>query len=215
MQLDSKLRYSFQNISNHHSRVALETIQHMTSAQLADSHDTVIINIPLNPAIPGSVVFSHNRLLDISTVELTWLPTSIQATHIQLDHIGIRRGGMVSMPAWCAWLSLDTPYVFVPDKIFEVLLQATKPFPNQNPEGEMVVDCDSMRIFPNIVFGLDGEDGEEIIVKPEQYIMEIEERKCVLLARSRRNGMMKMGWAAIRGREFVVDRSRVRMGFGN
>jgi hypothetical protein len=168
----------------------------------------VTISIPLDPSAAASVTFSHAPHADDAS-PLMWFPTT---RAIELDHIGIRKGGMISAPAWSTWLALETPYVLLPTDVFSVLLQAAK---TTAVRGYMV-DCGVVGILPDIVFGLDADDDEEaqeLVVKPEQYVMEIEEGLCVLLARSSRGSMERLGWAAVRGRALVLDRSRGMMGF--
>jgi hypothetical protein len=208
LQFDTNLHYTFPAFPENST---LEALQQVTKISSVYAHDTVTIAIPLDPTATGSVTFSHDTDLDISS-PLTWLPTT---TSIGLDHIGIRKGGMISKPVWFAKLSLETPYIMLPKEIFDVLLQAARTTPVRG----YVVDCDVVAILPDLVFGLDSEDEEgeagEIVVRPEQYVMEIEKGMCVLLARSSGDGMEGLGWAAIRGREFVLDRSRGMMGFGS
>jgi hypothetical protein len=144
---------------------------------------------------------------------MVWLDTDVLAAGISLDHIGIRKGGMITMPTWSTSLSLDTPFISLPANIFDVLMQAA----HTSLENELVLDCSLIPILPDLVFGLDVEDGralegEEIVVTPEQYVMKTEAGTCVLLARSH-GGLQRLGWAAIRGREFVIDLTGRRMGF--
>jgi hypothetical protein len=176
------------------------------------SISTLIIDIPLDTTNPGSITLSHNAstLLD----GVSWLPS---ASHIELDNVGIRKGGMITMPATSAMLSLGTPFISLPDGLFYILLQAA----NTSPEQKFVVNCEAVLILPDLVFGLladedEDEDleAEEFIVTPQQYVMADEDGKCVLLARSAGEGPIEMGWAAIRGRQSVLNLAAGRMGFG-
>jgi saccharopepsin len=172
----------------------------------------LIIDIPLESAKSGSVSFSHNTstLLD----DVWWLPS---ASHIELDNVGIRKGGMITMPVTKALLSLGTPYISLPDGLFYILLQAA----NTSSKQKFVVNCEAVLVLPDLVFGLavdeDGDEDskpEEIVVTPQQYVMAGENGKCMLLARSAGEGPIEMGWAAIRGRKFVLNLAAGRMGFG-
>jgi hypothetical protein len=204
-QLDANLHYTF---PAYPSNSTLEALQHTTDYPSIYAHDTVTITIPLDRSAAASVTFSHDTRTDDAS-PLIWLPTT---RAIELDHIGIRKGGMVSAPAWSTWLALETPYILLPTDVFAVLLQATK---TTAVRGYMV-DCGIVGILPDIVFGLDTEDGDEaqeLVVRPEQYVMEIEEGLCVLLARGSGGSMERLGWAAVRGRALVLDRSRGMMAF--
>jgi hypothetical protein len=147
---------------------------------------------------------------------------------------------MISMPAQYATIDLSTPYIHVPKGIWDVLLLATNT-EQQARDGEEVlyVDCGALDIFPDLVFEVepsdyamvekmkedDGDDyeeddhGEELIVRPEQYVLQTAEGKCMLLAREagfcldgRRTATL--GWAAVRGRDVVVNWRERRIGFG-
>jgi hypothetical protein len=164
-------------------------------------------------------VFTHNvtsaNAAAVETSPMVWLRTYGLAADISLDHVGIRKGGMITMPTSSTWLSLETPYISLPANIFDVLMQAA----HTSLEEDLVVDCGLISILPELVFGLDIEndrtlEGEEIVVTPDQYVMKTEAGTCFLLARSH-DGLQRLGWAAIRGRQFVIDLTNRRMGFGS
>ncbi|KAH7089841.1 hypothetical protein FB567DRAFT_310902 [Paraphoma chrysanthemicola] len=222
LKLDDQLHYSFDPTSTVVRAGSLEALQSEYNNALPDSTRTVTINIPIDASRSGSVVFSHAQDQSGSRdpESSVWFFSGERYSNIPLDDIGIRKGGMVGMPAVSASLTLETPYIHLPADIFAILLQAT----HTSSEQDFVADCGSLDIFPDLVFGLrprdveDDEEREEIIVTPEQYIMRTKAGKCFLLVRSaeeRANGRedASLGWAAIRGRSFVLDRSRHRMGF--
>lgn len=215
-QLDDSLRYSFPSTTGDPNPVALDTLREVARYSSKTSLASITINIPLDLAKAGSAAFTHNVTSmttpagDVSPK--VWLRTNVLATDIDLDHIGIRKGGMITMPARSTWLSLDTPYISLPKNIFDVLLQAA----NTSLEQDLVVDCDVVSILPDLVFALNIEtdrtlEGDEIVVTPNQYVMETEAGRCVILARSH-SGLQELGWAAIRGKEFVIDLTGRRMG---
>jgi len=213
-QLDENMQYSFPSTSGKSDVVALDSLQEVAHLEATTPFSFITINVPLDLKTSGSVIFSHNASSESDLLEdKVWLRTSVLAATIPLDHIGIRKGGMVAMLTNSAWFSLDTPYMSLPGSIFNVLLQAA----NTSSEQDFVLDCDTVSILPDLVFGLNPDHswtvaGDEIVVTPEQYVMEIEAGKCVLLVR-RRRGVQKLGWAALRGREFVMDLAGQRMGF--
>jgi hypothetical protein len=109
----------------------------------------------------------------------------------------------------------------------------------QARDGEEVlhVDCGALNIFPDLVFGFqqescgdedeeemdedndEEEDGVELVITPQQYVLQTTEGKCMLLARNADSyeddrGTIRLGWAAVRGREVVLDRRGGRVGFG-
>jgi hypothetical protein len=164
---------------------------------------TTITELPLDSTLPGTLTYSPNTLSQINDLSCaTFFPS---ASHIELQHVGIRKGGMISMPASSAYLSLDEPFVVLPDGIFNVVLQAAR----TSREQHYVVDCAATAIMPDIVFGLkvdeDVEEQEEVVITPDQYVLEIEEDKCVLLARNSTRGKIGMGWSAVRGRRVVSE----------
>jgi hypothetical protein len=195
--------------------VALDTLQEVAHLRSTTSFSSITVNVPLDLATSGSVAFGHNVSSGRTHMDNTiGLRTNVLAAHVSLDHIGIRRGDMITIPADSMWLSLDTPYISLPNSIFGVLLQAA----STSPEQDFVLGCEAISILPDLVFGLNTDDdrvlqGDEIVVTPEQYVMETEAGKCVLLVRSHR-GLQNLGWAAIRGREFVIDLAGERMSFG-
>jgi hypothetical protein len=164
---------------------------------------TTITELPLDSTLPGTLTYSPDTLSQIDDLSCaTFFPS---ASHFDLQHVGIRKGGMISMPASSAYLSLDEPYIVLPDGIFNVVLQAARTSREQN----FMVDCEATAIMPDIVFGLkvdeDVEEQEEVVITPDQYVLEIEEDKCVLLARNSTRGKIGMGWAAVRGRRVVSE----------
>ena len=215
----------------------------------------ITINIPLNSSLKGTATFSSTRqaaLWSQFTDRFTWTPQlplhtlSMLGARIPILDIGIRKDGMLTMPAQSATLDLSTPYIYVPKGIWDVLLLATTT-EQQARDGEEVlyVDCGALSVFPDLVFGMapsecesgeemaddDDDDGEddydeeeedygELVITPEQYVLQTSEGKCMLLARNADShpsvpGTVSLGWAAVRGREVILDRHVGRIGFGS
>jgi saccharopepsin len=184
-----------------------------------------------------------------STDQFTWTKQqqrlhseSTLGADIPLLDIAIRKGGMITMPAETATLDLSTPYIHVPKGIWDILLLATTTEQQASQGADVLyVDCGALTVFPDLVFGIeqrsyreeadeaedpDEEDGEdedegygELVITPEQYILQTTDRKCMLLAKNadlchEERGVVKLGWAAVRGREVVLDRRGGRVGFG-
>lgn len=153
-----------------------------------------------------------------------WVDTLVPGEDVPITHVGIRKGAMVSMDAYRTSLALDTPYISLPNEIYDILIQATSPAPHQHSTGyDDVVDCSLMGRFPDLVLGLqadfddDDEDDEdveiqEIVITPEQYILRTDEGQCVLLVQQDRAKIV-LGWAAVRGRDVVLDWVNKRTGF--
>jgi hypothetical protein len=210
-QLDQNLHYTFPS-PDKDGDVALQDIGAYGRTAMGSMH-TIIIDMLLDSANQGSITFSHNASTKLDVT--SWLPSAL---HVELDNVGIRKGGMITMPATSALLQLGTPHISLPDGLFYILLQAA----DTSAEKKFVVDCEAVSILPDLVFGLaadededDDFEPEEIVVAPQQYIMEDKTGQCTLLARSAGEGPIEMGWAAFRGRRFVLDLARGRMGFGN
>jgi hypothetical protein len=138
---------------------------------------SIDINLPLDSEVAGSISFSANASDRGS--EAIWVPS---ASHIEIEHVGIRQGGMISMPASSALLSLDTAFITLPHEVFDILLQAAQ----TSEKDEFVVDCGAISILPDLVFGLIVPDEdvegyfypEELIVSPIQYVLEVEKGNC-------------------------------------
>ncbi|KAH8717002.1 hypothetical protein GQ44DRAFT_688513 [Phaeosphaeriaceae sp. PMI808] len=215
--LGNNLRYTFESVWSDAGSVGLHALQGTASYASPAPSPIVIIDVPLNPADTGSVTFKNTKsTYQNVTSSLTWLPIGVLARFIQLDHVGIRKGDMLSMPAAFTRLALETPHIYLHKSMFNVLLQATQ----TSRDRDFVVDCASLSTFPDLVFALNGHDidvegtKDEIVITPEQYIVEIE-GECILLARGAERGQQRLGWAAIRGRQLVFDWRAGKMGFGN
>jgi len=230
-QLNKNLHYEFSETPLLPSRTHLEHLQnpaiiHATS----NGHSAITINIPLDASIPGSVIFTSlaSKPRPQSTSRFVWFDQDGWSTlggHIPLLDVGVRRGGMITTQAESARLHLSTPYMYVPKGIWDVLVLATKPQESRRHGDELTVDCEAQSIFPDLVFGLDdgremreGEEEmvDELVVTPAQYILQTEDGRCMLLARSaeasRDHGVV-LGWAAMRGRGVVLDWPGRRIGF--
>jgi hypothetical protein len=125
---------------------------------------------------------------------------------------------MIVLDADAAVLDLESPYINIPQGVWDVLVLATQP---EEKGGEFFVKCGDGGRFPELVFGLDGDEEEEVVqefvVKPEQYMLQTEEEgRCALLVRKAEESCHEdgivLGWSAIRGREFVVDFAGGRIG---
>ncbi|OAL46906.1 hypothetical protein IQ07DRAFT_602972 [Pyrenochaeta sp. DS3sAY3a] len=232
LQMDENRQWAFRTDQNSDKVFPLQTLQDASrhrSSHLA--HHTVSIHIPLDQSHPASIEFTMhptNAQDPLSAFSDTlWVKSKHLGRGIRILEAGIRKGGMVSMPAFTAQLALDTPFIFIPTELYNIVLQATAASPSLLPYGDMYVDCPSLPRFPDIVLGLEpdaeeaGSDAsggvDEIVVTPEQYIMEVESGKCVLLVREMERRKVSegivLGWAALRGSEVVLDWERERLGF--
>jgi saccharopepsin len=162
---------------------------------------------------------------------MSWVTTQDDGfslgSHIPILDIGIRKGGMITMDAEMLRLDLGSAYTHVPRGVWDVLFLASQP--QEMGEGDLVVECEERDRFPDLVFGLDGErahchdddeeeeEVDELVVRPEQYVMQTEEGNCVLLVRNVEHcddGGIVLGWATMRGRDLVLDWDEGRVGFG-
>ncbi|KAI4635212.1 uncharacterized protein J4E87_000162 [Alternaria ethzedia] len=256
LTLDQNLHYNFAASDDDFTRTRLDQLQGPLAEygieEVADH--AITINIPLNSSLKGTATFSSTRqaaLWSQFTDRFTWTPQlplhtlSMLGARIPILDIGIRKDGMLTMPAKSATLDLSTPYIYVPKGIWDVLLLATTT-EQQARDGEEVlyVDCGALSVFPDLVFGMapsecgsgeeiadDDDDGEEdydeeeedygeLVITPEQYVLQTSEGKCMLLARNADShpsvpGTVSLGWAAVRGREVILDRHVGRIGFGS
>lgn len=215
--------YTFESSLDGTRILSSTTLQDIQSyGDIISLPQNAVITIPLEPTLPGVIML--NSLLQQET---KWMYTAVPGENIGITHVGIRRGGMVSMDAHATRLALDTPYIALPGEMYDVLVQATKPVPHQHSTGyDDVVDCSRMEIFPDIVLGLEPETDEEeedddtirgeIVITPDQYVLETEEGQCILLAKRAYHQSREevvLGWAAVRGRSVVLDWVNERTGF--
>jgi hypothetical protein len=196
-----------------------------------DFHPHAIsIYIPLDPKFPGtmSLIPTTPESFQYTSSQLNWIDTKTPGDDMPISHVGIRKGGSISAEAYDVRLALETPYISIPSDIYDVLVLATNPKPEQSSFGyDDVVDCNNIGRFPDLFIGLDPEEetpseesaeveDREIVITPSQYIMESEPGRCVLLAKRayyRDSEEVVLGWAAIRGRHVVLDWINERTGF--
>jgi hypothetical protein len=230
-QLNDRRTYTFES--------ALDGVKLLSSRAIADIESyheinsypqTALIKVPLDASKPGSMV--------LGTVESTsarlqqdfdWIDTLLPGEQMPITHIGIRKGAMVAKDTYSTRLALETPFISLPGEIYDILVQATNPTPHQHGDGyDDVVNCSALDRYPDLVLGLEpeteegGDDEEEIeerelVITPKQYVLETEEGRCILLAqRAHQRGREEvvLGWAAVRGRDLLLDWINERTGFG-
>ncbi|CAE7186644.1 hypothetical protein CFE70_006482 [Pyrenophora teres f. teres 0-1] len=231
LTLNRKLHYKFSDTTLLPSRTHLEHLQNPAIIHATgNDHSTITINIPLDASIPGSVIFNSpvSKPWPHSPSHFVWFEQDEWNTlgdHLPLLDIGVRKGGMITTEIKSARLDLSTPYIHVPKGIWDVLVLATKPEESVRHDEELTVDCEAQGIYPDLVFGLDGEKEmreeeeevvDELVITPAQYVLQTEEGRCVLLARSAESSYdqgVVLGWAAMRGRGVVLDWPGWKIGF--
>jgi saccharopepsin len=231
-QLNSNLQYTFPSTASSPDLTPLNALQHLSSYSSSSSRSIISVNIPLDPSIPGSASFSQPspKRWPQSISCLSWVTTQDNGfrlgSHIPLLGVGIRKGGMITMDADSMRLNLGSAYTHVPRGVWDVLVLASQP--QETGEGDLVVECEEIDRFPDLVFGLDSErvhchedeedeEVDELVVRPEQYVLQTEEGKCVLLVRNAEHcddGGIVLGWATMRERDLVLDWDEGRVGFG-
>jgi saccharopepsin len=146
---------------------------------------------------------------------------------IPLFSAGVRKGDMLSMSVESAVLDFGTPFITLPAGLWDVLVLATRPVlrPRGGGLGHrgdalMSVECAARSRFPDLVFGISGDNGEEeLVVRPEQYVLQREGGECILLVkgaeeRDEEDVVVGLGWAVGRGRQVVFDWEEGRIGLG-
>lgn len=230
VQLSDEGVYSFKSTLNGVQQLSSKAIEGIESYHEINSRpQAVLINIPLDSShlgsmFPGSVTSTNIRVQQ----EIEWIDTLTPGENMPITHVGIRKGAMVSMDAYRTRLALETPYISLPGEIYDILVQATNPTPFGHGNGyDNVVDCDGLERYPDLVLGLepktdeeeDDEDIEdrELAITPKQYVLKTGEGQCILLvqrAYQRGREEVVLGWAAVRGRDVVLDWVNERTGFG-
>lgn len=231
-QLNDGRTYVFESAIDGIRALSSKAFSDIESYRKFNSHpQTALVNIPVNASKTGSMILgtveSTNARLQQN---LNWLDTSMPGEHIPITYIGIRKGAMVSKDTYATRLALETPYIFLPGEIYDILLQATNPTPHQHGNGyDDVVDCSALDSYPDLVLGLEleieenGDDEEsaeerELVITPKQYVLETDADRCILLvqrAYQRGREEVVLGWSAVRGRDLVLDWINERTGFGS
>ncbi|KAH6638903.1 hypothetical protein C7974DRAFT_387502 [Boeremia exigua] len=212
--------YTFESALDGTRQLSLKAIAEIESYREINSRpQSALINIPLDPRQSGAIVLGSAATNNVRVQQYTeWTDTLVPGEDVPATYIGVRRGGMVSMDAYVTRLALDTPYISIPGEMYDVLIQATNPTPQQYvTDYDSVVDCSQVARYPDLVLGLQSideadEDGE-MVITPEQYILRTEEGQCVLLVQRGRAEIV-LGWAAVRGKDVVLDWVNERTGFG-
>lgn len=225
-QLNNERVYTLNASTRYLSLHAIRQIQ--SYGELESRPQVVSVDIPLDPSSSGSlIVDSVASIAGRVQQEIHWSDTRSPGENILITHVGVRKGAMVSMDAYTTRLALEQPHISLPSEIYDILVQATNPTPKQHGNGyDDVVDCDALVRFPDIVLGMEPETEEdddeeaevhEVIITPKQYVLKTEEGQCILLAqRAYQRGQEEvvLGWAAVRGRNVVLDWVNERTGFG-
>lgn len=236
-KLSDDRTYTFESALDGPRPLSSKAFAEIESYRDINSHpQSALINIPYDHTQTGSLVLDSTVPNDaLVQQDIEWTDTLIPGEDILLNHIGIRKGAMISMDAYRTRLALETPYISLPNEMYDVLIQATNPTPHQHGTGyDDVVDCSLLERFPDVVLGLqpemddmddleemdemDNEDDDEdiviseLVITPKQYVMETEKGRCVLLVQRARAEVV-LGWAAVRGTTVVLDWVNGRTGF--
>ncbi|KAL1593865.1 hypothetical protein SLS60_010598 [Paraconiothyrium brasiliense] len=190
-----------------------------------NQQSSLMVTIPLDteaegPLVlepePGWKLFHH---MDTS-IGIVWTDTKQPGRGVNVTSINIRKGVSVSATTGPINLALHTPYVQLPNDVYEFLAKFAKPERfdmGRDMESVDFVSCNSTSSFPNINLQLEG-GAQQIIVKPSQYVLRVSQSlggpfsgKCVLLAK--RGGEAEIGYAALRGKTVWFDWANARTGF--
>jgi hypothetical protein len=158
-----------------------------------------------------------------TSIDFIWTATDRPGRGINVTSVDIHQGSITSSKTSGAHVAFDTPYIGLPDDIYDFLFLATKPQRVDMGRGIRpvdVVDCDSISEFPKIVLQLEGGQ-QSLVVRPRQYVLKVNEAlggpfvgKCVLLvSKSGDGGEVAIGWAALRDRSVWLDWANTRTGF--
>lgn len=229
-QLHDGKTYTFESAFDGTRLLSSKTVAEVGSYYEINSHpQTALVKIPLDTSRVGSMILgtaesSNGRVEQ----DIEWIDTLIPGEHMPINFVGIRKGAMISKDVFSTRLALETPYISLPGEIYDILVQATNPTPHQHGDGyDDIVDCTTFDSYPDLVLGLDSEnevqegdeDNEEreIVITPKQYVLKTAQDQCILLAQrayQRGREEVVLGWAAVRGRDLVLDWVNERTGFG-
>ncbi|KAF2865740.1 hypothetical protein BDV95DRAFT_612321 [Massariosphaeria phaeospora] len=197
-------------------------------AAAASSHGLVALHFAEDVA-PATLSFHSTSAAATVDTTIAWLDSPRPGRDLAVSSAAVRRGASISAEPGLAQLALHTPYISLPAALYQVIALATKPEPATAAAGsgseDMVVDCArwAMGVWPDIVvgFGAEGE-GLEVVVTPEQYVMEREregngadaQKECVLMVREGEGEGLELGWAAARRWTVWLDFEGGRTGLG-
>ncbi|KAF1951622.1 hypothetical protein CC80DRAFT_496005 [Byssothecium circinans] len=155
------------------------------------------------------------------SVEIQWAKSKLPGRGLNITSIGIRQGSTSTSKTSHVPLNFGTPFTNLPADVFDLLAASTRPQRTDMGRGIKpveTVDCNAVKDFPDIILNFE-EDGFELVVKPEQYILSISNElgglfkgQCVLMVS--RGGEVSLGWAALRGMTVWMDWVNARTGFG-
>jgi hypothetical protein len=190
-----------------------------------NQQSSLMVTIPLDteasgPLVlepePGWKLFHH---MDAS-IDIVWTETQQPGRRLNVTSIHVAKGVSVSGSTGLLNLALHTPYIRLPNDVYDFLVRFAKPKPfdmGRGMESVDLVSCNSTASFPNIALNLEA-GAQQILVKPSQYVLRVSQSlggpfsgKCVLLAK--RGGELEIGYAALRGRTVWFDWANARTGF--
>jgi hypothetical protein len=189
---------------------------------------SLMLTFPMDTEAEGPLIIEPNpdwklfHHMDTS-IEFLWTATERPGRDVNVTSVAIQQGTTTSSTTSGAHLAFDTPYIGLPDDTYNFLTWVTKARKINMGRGIKPVDmveCDSVSQFPNIILKFE-EGAQELVVRPEQYVLEVNEAlggpfmgRCVLLvAKSGDGGELAIGWAALRGRSVWLDWANTRTGF--
>lgn len=166
---------------------------------------------------PGWKLFHH---MDTS-IDIVWTATRLPGRKVNITSIHVEKGVSVSSTTPPINLALHTPYIRLPNDVYDFLAEWAKPEPfdmGRGMESVDLVSCNATSTLPNINLNLEG-GAQKIIIKPAQYVLQVSKSlggpfagKCVLFAK-RGGGELEIGYAALRGRSVWYDWANARTGF--
>ncbi|PVI00966.1 hypothetical protein DM02DRAFT_614024 [Periconia macrospinosa] len=187
---------------------------------------SLMLTIPLGTEEEGPLIVEPDPAWKLfhdwdMSVAIDWTDSKVPGRALNITSIGVRQGATSASKTSKVPLNLGTPYMNIPNDMFDLLALSTKPKRTnmgRNMKPIETVDCAAINKFPNLVLEFDG-GAFELVVKPEQYVLRVNEAmggifkgKCVLLVS--RGGDMSIGWAALRGMSLWLDWQNARTGFG-
>lgn len=155
-----------------------------------------------------------------TSINILWTKSKDPGRNLNITSVGVRQGPTTTSKTRPAYLALDTPYINLPNDIYDRVSMVARPQRVDMGRGMQHVDviqCNSTFALPNVILEFnDGQD--EMVIKPEQYILKVNDAlggpfagKCVLLLA--KGAELAIGWAALRGRTVWLDWVNARTGF--
>jgi len=191
-----------------------------------NQQSSLMMTIPLDTEASGPLLLEPEPSWKLfhhmdTSIDIVWTETRQPGRSVNVTSINVEKGVSVSSNTAPLNLALHTPYIRLPNDVYDFLAKFAKPEPfdmGRSMESVDLVSCNATSTFPNINLQLEN-GAQQIIITPLQYVLRVSKSlggsftgKCVLLAK-RGGADLEIGYAAFRGKTVWYDWANARTGF--